>query len=113
MKPGLDREDMRYEYCDNYEKLQKCIEGYMMDETKLDLILFKDCVEHVCRVSRVLMMQRGHFMLVGLGGSGKTSIATLSSALQVCKLETITAKKNYGPKEFKEDLLRMMKRAAI
>ena len=58
------------------------------------------------------MMERGHFMLVGVGGSGKTSITTLSSALAGNVMEQIVPKKNYDKKEFKEDLLRMMKKAS-
>ena len=46
----------------------------MFEETKLNLVLFKDCVEHICRVTRVISLSRGHFMLVGVGGSGKKSI---------------------------------------
>lgn len=52
-------------------------------------------------------------MLVGVGGSGKKSITTLASALAGCELDTIEPKKVYGKKEFKEDLLRMMKKAGI
>lgn len=52
-------------------------------------------------------------MLVGVGGSGKKSITTLASALAGCELDTIEPKKSYGKKEFKEDLLRMMKKAGI
>lgn len=52
-------------------------------------------------------------MLVGVGGSGKKSITILASALAGCEINTIEPKKIYGKKEFKEDLLRMMKRAGI
>lgn len=52
-------------------------------------------------------------MLVGVGGSGKKSLTILASALAGCVLETIEPKKNYGKKEFKEDLLRMMKKAGV
>lgn len=67
----------------------------------------------MCRVARVLSLQRGHFMLVGVGGSGKKSITTLASALAGCELDTIETKKQYSKKEFKEDLLRMMKKVGI
>lgn len=65
----------------------------MNEDTKLLLVLFKDAVEHMCRVARVLSLQRGHFMLVGVGGSGKKSITTLASALAGCELDTIETKK--------------------
>ena len=87
MKIGLDKEFKRYENINDYDKLQKIIDTYMQDETKLNLVLFRDCVEHLCRVARVLMMERGHFMLVGVGGSGKTSISILASALAGCVLD--------------------------
>jgi hypothetical protein len=35
----------------------------MMDETKLNLVLFRDAIEHMSRVARCLAMQRGHFMV--------------------------------------------------
>ena len=47
-------------------------------------------------------------MLVGVGGSGKKSLTQLGAVLAGCKIDTIESKKNYGKKEFKEDLFRMM-----
>jgi dynein heavy chain len=52
-------------------------------------------------------------MLVGVGGSGKKSLTTIASALAECELNSIEPKKVYGKKEFKEDLLKMMKKAGI
>jgi dynein heavy chain len=52
-------------------------------------------------------------MLVGVGGSGKKSLTTMSAALALANLDTIEPKKNYGKKDFKEDLFRMMKKAGL
>lgn len=85
----------------------------MMEDTKINLVLFRDCIEHMSRIARALMMQRGHFMLVGVGGSGKKSLTTMGAALSGCQIDTIEIKKNYSKKDFKEDLFRMMKKTGI
>ncbi|KAL4466850.1 hypothetical protein ABPG74_010447 [Tetrahymena malaccensis] len=113
MKRNIEFEDRVYEEAKDFQRLTKIIEEYMNEDTKLQLILFKDAVEHMSRIARVLSLQRGHFMIVGVGGSGKKSITTLASALAGCELDSIEPKKQYGKKEFKEDLLRMMKKVGI
>ncbi|CAK92427.1 unnamed protein product (macronuclear) [Paramecium tetraurelia] len=100
--------DRIYEEVRDYNQLIKVINEYMMEYTKMNLVLFKDAIEHLTRISRVLRQQRGHYMLVGVGGSGKKSLTQLGAVLAGCKIDTIESKKNYGKKEFKEDLFRMM-----
>jgi len=57
----------------------------MMEETPfLNLVLFKDALEHLCRIARVLTTERGSILIVGLGGSGKKSLSTLAAALGCC-----------------------------
>ena len=46
-----------------------------------DLVLFDDAVEYILRIARVLSMERGSAMLVGVGGSGKQSLALVSAHL--------------------------------
>ncbi|EGR31243.1 hypothetical protein IMG5_115030 [Ichthyophthirius multifiliis] len=113
IKKGIEQEDKVYEEVKDFQKLTSIIKDYMMEETKLNLVLFRDAVEHMSRIARVLSLQRGHFMLVGVGGSGKKSLTIMASALAGCQLDTIESKKTYGKKEFKEDLLRMMKKAGV
>jgi dynein heavy chain len=52
-------------------------------------------------------------MIVGVGGSGKKSLSTLAAALSESKLMMIEPRKNYGKKEFREDVLKMMITAGV
>ncbi|KAL2735253.1 dynein axonemal heavy chain 2 [Vespula squamosa] len=74
---------------------------------RLDLILFHDAVEHICRIVRVISQPRGNMLLVGIGGSGRQSVSRI--AAYMCELTTfqIAVTKQYRVMEFREDLKKL------
>jgi dynein heavy chain len=82
-------------------------------EAPPDLVLFDDALSHVLRISRVLSMDRGSSLLVGVGGSGKQSLARLAAYLAGATCFKITLTKTYGVPNLLEDLKTLYKTAAF
>ncbi|XP_066933177.1 dynein axonemal heavy chain 2-like [Clytia hemisphaerica] len=79
----------------------------------MDLVLFRDAIEHVCRVIRVIGQPRGNMLLVGIGGSGRQSLAKLASYTLEYKVFMIEVTKHYRRQEFHEDLRKLYHQAGV
>lgn len=81
---ACNEEEPRYyedmlDYDAIYFLFQEIMEEYNERRGKLSLVLFEDALEHLTRIHRTLRMDRGNVMIVGVGGSGKQSLARLAS----------------------------------
>ncbi|KAI3434555.1 hypothetical protein D9Q98_002628 [Chlorella vulgaris] len=93
--------------------LQEKLSEYNDSHVVMDLELFPQAVDHVSRIARIVSVPNGHAMLMGVGGSGKQSLARL--AAYVCGLEVfqISSSAPYDSSEFKLDLLRLYYKAGV
>ncbi|CAM39593.2 putative dynein heavy chain [Leishmania braziliensis MHOM/BR/75/M2904] len=79
------------------------------NEVKMNLVLFLDAIEHVCRISRVLRLPNGHCLLLGIGGSGRKSLTRLAcSLIPEMEVFTIELTKSFGVKEWHESLAKLL-----
>ncbi|KAM5307672.1 dynein axonemal heavy chain 2 [Glossophaga mutica] len=77
------------------------------------LVLFREAIEHITRIVRVIGQPRGNMLLVGIGGSGRQSLARLASS--ICEYITfqIEVTKHYRKQEFREDIKRLYRQAGV
>ncbi|EDQ90997.1 uncharacterized protein MONBRDRAFT_20211 [Monosiga brevicollis MX1] len=79
----------------------------------MDLVLFRDAIEHVCRVVRVVRCERGNMLLIGVGGSGRQSLTRLASYVLEFKVFQIEVTRQYRINEFREDLKTLYRQAGL
>ncbi|XP_030756931.1 dynein heavy chain 10, axonemal [Sitophilus oryzae] len=96
-----------------YFLFQEIIELYNEKREKLSIVLFNDALEHLTRVHRGLRLERGHVMLVGVGGSGKSSLTKLAAFTADCEVFSITLCRGYNETMFKEDLKKLYNQLGI
>uniref|UniRef100_A0A4W6EVU6 Dynein axonemal heavy chain 11 n=1 Tax=Lates calcarifer TaxID=8187 RepID=A0A4W6EVU6_LATCA len=98
----------RYHQASDWEKLQKtladALEHYNELHAVMDLVLFEEAIQHVCRISRILEAPYGNALLVGVGGSGKQSLCRLAAFLSMLEVFQITLRKGYGINDLKSDI---------
>lgn len=97
--------------------LKKVVEDKLTEYNEtyaaMNLVLFDDAINHVCRICRITDNPCGHALLVGVGGSGKQSLAKLSTFINGQDLLSILVNQSYGTEALKLDLQEFYKKAVI
>ncbi|KAJ8737519.1 hypothetical protein PYW08_000114 [Mythimna loreyi] len=115
---AIPKENRNYAEIPDLPKLMVVAKEYLDEynstaRAEMRLVLFQDAIEHIVRTARVLRAERGHCLMVGPGGSGRRSVATLAGHINECKCMGMEIKRNYDTPEFHDDLRKMYMRAGV
>eukprot|EP00930_Biecheleria_cincta_P050644 TRINITY_DN3582_c0_g1_i1.p1 TRINITY_DN3582_c0_g1~~TRINITY_DN3582_c0_g1_i1.p1 ORF type:complete len:2677 (-),score=555.77 TRINITY_DN3582_c0_g1_i1:255-8135(-) len=92
-----------------YEYLGKYNEAY--PSKAMNLVLFDEAMQNLMKINRTIQQKRGNNMLVGVGGSGKQSLARLAAYTSQHYTFQIAITKTYNDNAFFEDLKNLCTRA--
>lgn len=96
---------------DLQEKMEHYLMEYnMLSKTPMSLVLFRYAIEHVSRISRILLQENGHALLIGMGGSGRSSCAKLATSMCEYAIYQIEITTTYEFSEWREDLKNLLLR---
>ena len=93
--------------------LEETLKEYNESNPAMDLVLFDDALKHVARISRIILNEGGHALLIGVGGSGKQSLARLAAHVCGYSVKQIVISATYGVTDFKEDLKAAYQKAGL
>ena len=87
------------------ELLIEYLEEYNITfSSRMELVFFRDAVNHVARIARVLAQPRGNALLVGVGGTGRQSLTRMAAFMADYKCRQIEITKGYGMNEWHDNL---------
>jgi len=95
------------------EVLEQKLEEYNDQIANMNLVLFDQAMEHISRIARIIQLPVGSALLVGVGGSGKQSLAKLSSFILSYDVIRIIVTSNYNMADLKTDIQNMFIKAGV
>lgn len=84
--------------------MERKLEDYNEQIASMNLVLFTQAMEHITRICRIIDLPVGNALLVGVGGSGKQSLAKLSSFILGYDIYRIVVTSSYNMVDLKTDI---------
>ena len=82
-------------------------------KNKLKLVMFLDACGHISRICRILRQPKGNALLLGVGGSGRQSLARLATYINGYDCYQIDVIKGYDMKDFARNVKECLKGSGI
>ena len=93
--------------------LETKLAEYNEQVSQMNLVLFDQAMEHICRIARIIDLPVGNALLVGVGGSGKQSLTRLSAFILSYDVVRIVVTSNYSMADLKTDIQQMYMKAGV
>ena len=104
-------EDPIYNQVTNLVEMNSILEDALREcnasNATMDLVIFEDAKKHVARIVCITRNKGGHVLIVGVGGSGKQSLARLAAFTCNYSVMQIVISSTYSVNDLKEDLKAM------
>ncbi len=76
----------------------------------MQIVLFMNAIEHITKILRIISLPTGHCLLIGIGGSGRKSLASLAAFIGGFHVSSIdSTSKKYRVIDWHNDLRSLMK----
>ncbi|KAK1890151.1 Dynein heavy chain 2 axonemal, partial [Dissostichus eleginoides] len=108
-----------YEDLTDMKGLKKFMETQLEDYSltpgvvPMSLVLFRDAIEHITRIVRVIRQLRGNMLLVGVGGSGRQSLSKMAAYICEYQVFEVEVTKQYRKQEFREDIKKLYRLTGV
>ena len=89
-----------------HEKLSEYIDSNVV----MNLVLFQQAMEHICRIARSIALPSGNAMLLGVGGCGYQPVVHLASFIFGYNVFYTAVSSTYGVTVLKENILQLCTR---
>ncbi len=93
--------------------LNEKLSEYNESKPIMDLVLFTQAALHVVRICRILFNPRGNALLVGVGGSGKQSLAKLATFICGYDMVLVSLNSTFGIFDLQEILKELYRRSGM
>ncbi|KDN53572.1 putative cytoplasmic dynein heavy chain 1 [Tilletiaria anomala UBC 951] len=80
------------------------------EELDTSLVLFDGVLDLACSIDRILRQRQGHVLMLGLSGSGRTTLSRFVAWINGLSIFQIATSNKYGMAEFDEDLRELLRR---